>query len=175
MQPDLENLKNRVQQNRDLVDRITRHIPGFTGYVEKAELYDTDAIVRGFITDKIQEMKGELSSVSAELVKRGEHGPVSDLETLNVPLERLYKKFKHVDFGKPASLAHIAISDEDLNRLLEYDWRLITTVGEILPLVQKLATADSAGFGQGVRDVSLKLKEFEKSFDERKNVILEVI
>ncbi|MBN1532570.1 MAG: hypothetical protein JXA20_07910 [Spirochaetes bacterium] len=175
MQPDLDKLKNRVQQNRDLVARITTHVPGFTGYVEKAELYDTDAIVRGFLADRIQEMKGEISSLSAELVRRGEHGAVSEMETLNVALERLFKKCRHTDFGKPAELSHVAIGDEETNRLLEYDWRLISTLDEILPAVRGLASADPGALGGAIRDVAAKLKEFEKSFDERKNVILEVI
>jgi hypothetical protein len=175
MQPDLEKLKNRVQQNRDLVARITRHIPGFTGYVEKAELYDTDTVVRGFLADRIQEMKGEISSISAELVRRGEHGAVSDLETLNVALERIFKKCRHADFGKQASLSHVAIGDEDTNRLLEYDWRLIATLDETVPAVRDLAAADSGALGVAIRNTAAKLKDFEKSFDERKNVILEVI
>lgn len=175
MKPDLENLKNRVQQNRDLVSRITTHIPGFNGYVEKAELYDTDAIVRGFMADKIQDMKGECGALSADLVRRGEHGAVSDMETINVALERLYKKCKNVDFGKTAALSSVKIGDEDLHRLLEYDWRLITTLDDTLPLVQALAGKEAAGIGQGIREIAAKLKEFEKSYDERKNVILEVI
>ncbi len=175
MQPDLENLKNRVQQNRDLVDRITRHIPGFTGYVEKAELYDTDAIVRGFIAEKIQEMKGEVTAISAELVRRGEHGAVSDLEPLNVALERLFKKTKHGEFGRPAALSAASVSDDDTHRLLEYDWRLISAADEIIPLMRALGQTDSAAMGQAVSGINAKLKEFEKSLDDRNNVILEVI
>ena len=175
MQPDLENIKNRVQLNRDLIDRIMRHVPGFKGYVEKAELYDADGVIRGFIGDRIQEMKDELMSLSGDLVKRGEHSSVSELESLNNKLERLYKKCKSLDFGKSASLSHAGINDEDLNRLLEYDWRMISSADEIIPLVRKLSTADSGSLGAAIREVEGKLKDFEKSFDERKNVLLEVI
>ena len=46
MQPDLNNLKSKIQANRDFITKIAVGLPGFKGYVEKAENYDADRMVR---------------------------------------------------------------------------------------------------------------------------------
>ena len=67
------------------------------------------------------------------------------------------------------------LSDDDVNRLLEYDWRLITSLDELEKSVSELRAAAADNLGAVIGGISDKLREFEKKFDERKNVLLEVL
>ncbi|HNW27270.1 MAG TPA: hypothetical protein PKN50_02235 [Spirochaetota bacterium] len=174
MQPNLDNLKKKVQENRDLIDRITVKLPGFKGYVEKAESYAADKIVRELLADRIAGFKNDVNAKMVELEKKQQRDSLGDLDSLNLKMETLIKKCQHADFGRAAALSSMTISEDDKNRLLEYDWRLISALDGLEKSMGELrAAADNAGTViSGIADA---LRAFEKNFDERKNVLLEVI
>lgn len=175
MQPNLDNVKKKIQENRDLIDRIIVKFPGFKGYVEKAESYDADRVVRSLIVDRIQGMKNDVSAKSSALVKKNAHASLIDLDALSLRLETVIKKCQHADFGTTASMSQLKISEDDKNRLLEYDWRLITALDDLDKQVKDLAASPDEGLASSISGIDGKLREFEKNFDDRKNVLLEVL
>lgn len=175
MQPNLDNVKKKIQENRDLIDRITLKFPGFKGYVEKAESYAADQVVRNLIVDRLQGMKNEVSAKSSALVKKNEHSSLPDLDSLSIRLETVIKKCQHADFGTTASTSQLKISEDDKSRLLEYDWRLISALDDLDKMVKDLAACPAEGLAAAIGGIDGKTREFEKNFDDRKNVLLEVL
>jgi hypothetical protein len=175
MQPNLDNLKKKLQENRDLVGRITAKFPGYAGYVEKAETYDADAIIRNLIADRLGVFKDGVNAISSDLAKKKERAVLPELDALGMKFETIIKKARHADFGKIAALSSMKLSDDDVNRLLEYDWRLITALDEMDKAVADLRSAAVNSLGAAIGGISNTLREFEKKFDDRKNVLLEVL
>ncbi|HOT46664.1 MAG TPA: hypothetical protein PLM53_02340 [Spirochaetota bacterium] len=174
MQPNLDNLKKKIQENRDLIDRITVKLPGFKGYVEKAESYAADKIVRDLLADRILGFKNEVNAKMVELEKKQRRDSLGDLDSLSLKMEAMIKKCQHADFGRAAALSSMTISEDDKNRLLEYDWRLISALDGIEKSLGELRNASDA-IGTVISGIGDALRAFEKNFDERKNVLLEVI
>ena len=77
MQPNLDNVKKKIQENRDLVSRITAKFPGYSGYVEKAETYDADRIVRGLLADRVGTFKAAVNEKSSDLARKEGAGAAS--------------------------------------------------------------------------------------------------
>ncbi len=175
MQPNLDNLKKKIQENRDLVDRITMMVPGFTGYVEKAEIHEADRIIRNLLADRIRGFKGTVNSALTALEKKGERGHHGALDALSVKMETIIKKCLHSDFGSSPSLAGAAISEEDKNRLLEYDWRLLSSLDELEKSVAALGTAAPGELGPAIDRAGSFLSDFDTNLEERKHVLLEVL
>ncbi len=175
MQPDLNNLKTKIQANRDLIDRITTGLPGFKGYVEKSENYDADKIIRNFIADKILSAKKNLGVISGDIVRSGNFTVTQDFDSLSNLLEGLLKKVEFADYGVSGGFSKIKITEEDQNRLLEYDWRLITAFDEVFKLFANLSTLQAEALTAEIGNIKTKIREFEKNFDDRKYVIMEVI
>ncbi|HNX24944.1 MAG TPA: hypothetical protein PKG60_12930 [Spirochaetota bacterium] len=175
MQPDLNNLKAKIKANRDFIDRIASSLPGFKGYVEKSENYDADKIIRGFVTDKIITAKKNLGVISGDNVRNGNLGVTQEFDSLSLLLEGLLKKAEFADYGVSGGFSKISITEEDQNRLLEYDWRLITAFDEIYKLSADLSSLQGDALTNGIKDIKTKIREFEKNFDDRKYVIMEVI
>ncbi len=175
MQPNLDNLKKKIQDNRDLIDRITVKLPGFNGYVEKAESYAADKVVRDLLADRIGGFKNEVNAKMVELEKKQQRDSLGDLDSLALKMETMIKKCQHADFGKVAALSSMTISEDDKNRLLEYDWRLISALDGLEKSVGELRAAAAENTGAVIGGIADALRTFEKNFDERKNVLLEVI
>ncbi len=174
MQPDLENIKNKVESNTSYIDKISAKLPGFKGYKEKSDIYSVDKIMRNFISEKIQDYKLQVNSISSELFNAQKTDLLPKIDALNNVIERVLKKTQFADFGNTASLSGVAITDEDKNRLLEFDWRLIATIEESQSLLDNLKNTDSVT-ADTIKEFETNIKSFEEAFDDRKNILTEVI
>ena len=175
MQPDLNNLKAKIQANRDFITKIAVGLPGFKGYVEKAENYDADRMVREFIAERISAAKKKLSMLSGDLSREADLSALPDMDSLANLLEGLYKKAQYAEYGASGAFSKVKITEEDQNRLLEFDWRLIAAFDEIVAQVNGIQASRGDALIQGLKAVKAKILDFEKTFDERKYVIMEVI
>ncbi|MCP4134439.1 MAG: hypothetical protein GY754_25930 [bacterium] len=175
MQPDLSNIKDRIEKNRGFIDRITTKLPGYKGYVEKSERAEADKVLRQFIVDKIKKYKSDISDIMSDHSRKGETANLSDLDSLGHFLEKMAKKVEFADYVNAGSFSKMKISEEDQDRLLEYDWRMIDGMDTLAELVSKLGEGEAADFNTRYKDLKDKLKEFEKNFDDRKYVLVEVI
>jgi hypothetical protein len=175
MQPDINNIKSKLQANRDFIDRITTGLPGFKGYVEKSENYDADRMIRGFIVEKIMSAKKTLTVIAGESVRNGNLAITQDIDQLSNLLEGLVKKVEYAEYALSGKFSKIKITEEDENRLLEYDWRLISTFDELLKQFSGMSSLQADALKGEIGNIKTKVREFEKNFDDRKNVIMEVI
>jgi len=175
MQPDLENIKKKIVESKDFLDRIMSKLPGFAGYVEKAEMHDADRMVRNFIADKIQKFKNDLNSFSGQALKSGAQEALNAIDGISIVLERFLKKSRFADYGTSASQPRAKVSELDLNRLLEYDWRMIASLDELEEAAAKIFSAGAGELLNLLNDYKSKIIEIEKKFEERKSVLLEVI
>lgn len=175
MQPDLENLKKRIGESKDLVDRLIGKLPGYTGYVEKGEMYEADRVVRGFIAEKLLSYKRVIDGVIREQSKKSEMKYLSDLESINTLLEKAHKKSAFAESGRSAGASKISVSQDDLNKILEFDWRMIGKVDELEPEIVKIESVEGDALAAEIKRIRKLIEDFEKAFDQRKNVILEVI
>ncbi len=175
MQPDLENLKKRIGESKDLVDRLIGKLPGYSGYVEKGEMYEADRVVRDFIAEKLLSYKKTVEGAIKDQTRKGELSRLTDLEAINTLLEKVHKKCAHADYGKSGAVSRVTVSQDDSNKILEFDWRMIGRADELEPEIAKLDGAEGDALDAEITRIRKLIEEFEKSFDQRKNVILEVI
>jgi len=175
MKPDLNNLKNRIEEKRDFIDRIALEIPFFKGYLVKSENYDADLMIRSFIADKLLSVKKHLGAVSSGALRKENYELIREIESLSVSIEGLVKKVRYAEYGASGVFSKAKITEDDQNRLLEYDWRLISSADELAESVEKIASPDCASIPEGLKSAGGMIADFESAFNERKNVILEVI
>lgn len=174
MQPDLSNLNEKITQQRDLIDRITPKIPFYEDYVKDKEQYTADSIVRNQIAETFDGYKEEVSRITSQQFKKGNRDILPQLEELSNYLEKLSRNTRHADFGK-GDLSKVKFSDEDKLRLLEFDWRMITEAEGLSDQVEALVDADGQALADGIEACNKSLRTFEKAFDQRKNVLMEVL
>ncbi len=174
MQPDLDKLKGKIRDNRDLIDRISSKLPGFKGYTEKAESHDADRAIRELIVDKFGQIKGEINARSKELAKNSKYMVLPELESLEIRLETLIKNCQYAGSGIKSPVSRMAPTEDDKNRLLEYDWKLIVAVDDLESLAKDALSSVPDDPALAIKKIEEKLREFEKNFYERKNILLEV-
>ncbi len=174
MQPDLGDIRRKIEEGRDFLDNLMLKVPGFKGYVEHSEVYDADRIIRNFMSDRIIDFKKAVESSLGELVKSGEGKLLPELDSLNLVLERVLKKTKYADYAS-SSFSGIKVTPEDQDRILGYDWNLVQVLDEVGGFVDRMRSTDSKELMALIKDIKKRINDFEKAFDGRKSVILEVL
>ncbi len=174
MQPDLGDIRRKIEEGRDFLDNLMLKVPGFKGYVEHSEVYDADRIIRNFMSDRIIDFKKVVESSLGELVKSGEGKLLPELDSLNLVLERVLKKTKYADYAS-SSFSGIKVTPEDQDRILGYDWNLVQVLDEVGGFVDGMRSTDSKELMALIKDIKKRINDFEKAFDGRKSVILEVL
>ena len=174
MEPDLGDIKRKIEEGRDFLDKIIQKIPGYKGYIEKSEMYDADRIIRNFMSDKLIVFKKSVDSVMTSALKGDLKNFLPELDSLNLVLERVLKKCKFADYGTTSSLSGAEVTIEDQDRILEYDWNLLQVLDEIAKEIEKMLPIETDKLSQMIDMIKKKIDGFEKSFDLRKSVILEV-
>lgn len=175
MKPDLNNLKNRIESKRDFIDKIALGIPFFKGYILKSENYDADLMIRSFLADKLILIKKHLGVLSTSALKKNDYELIKEIESLSIATEGLVKKVRYAEYGTSGTFSKAKITEGDQNRLLEYDWRLISVADDLVESVMKIDSSDSVSILDGLKPAGTMLADFESAFNERKNIILEVI
>ncbi len=174
MQPDLENLKKRAGESKDLVDRLIDKLPGYAGYVEKGELYESDRVVRSFVAAKLLECKKYVDEAIRGEIKKGSMAHLADLESVNLLIEKVHKKCAYAEFGRSASSSKVTPSSEEMTRVIEFDWRMIARADELEAEIAKLSVAQE-NLPAEIERVRKLISDFERDFDQRKTIVLEVI
>lgn len=175
MKPDLNNLKNRIESKRDFIDRIALGIPFFKGYLLQSENYDADLMIRSYLADKLLAVKKHLGALSSDTLKKEDYELIKEIESLSLALEGIVKKVRYAEYGTSGAFSKAKITEDDQNRLLEYDWRLLSAADDIVGSVLKIDSLSSASVIDGLKSAGGMMADFESAFNERKNVILEVI
>lgn len=175
MKPDLNNLKNRIESKRDFIDKIALGIPFFKGYLLKSENYDADLMIRSFLADKLISVKKHLGALSSSALKKDDYALIKEIESISLKVEGLVKKVRYAEYGTSGTFSKAKITEDDQNRLLEYDWRLLSSADDLVESVVKINSSSSASIIEGLKSARSMLADFESEFNERKNIILEVI
>jgi hypothetical protein len=132
-------------------------------------------MIREFIADKILSAKKSLNVMSGELVKSGDLAIIQEIDSVQNLLEGLLKKVQYADYGVSGGFSRIKISEDDQNRLLEYDWRLISSFDEINIFTANMQNLQGDTLLQEMKNLKQKIRDFDKNIDDRKYVIMEVI
>lgn len=172
MKPDMEGIKKRIAESRDFLDDITAKVPGFTGYVEKAEMYDADRVIRGFLAERLLSFKKVIDAAMRDFQRKGEALHLADLDSLGIIVERAVKKCQYAEYG--ISAAKMKIKPEDQNRLLEYDFSLLSNLDELGQAFGRFSGGGDLNVPDTIAEIRKKIEEFEKAFEERKLVTMEV-
>jgi len=170
----LDNIKNDVETKTNYTDRLLMKLPGYDNYIKNKQFYEMDRIVREYLSKNIILTKSKVQSFISEIIDDGKMQFIKPLESLTLNLERIFKKIQYASFGNSNENLKSEDQNEIKERVIEYDWRLISE-SEILE--QKCSSLSSSNENLDVllKELKAELEKIESEFDKRKEVLLEEI
>ena len=113
----------------ELLQKITRIIPGIAGYQDREERRDADKAIRTKAADEVAKCRGLLSENMNDLSRSGglrNLRIIGNLERLATKLERTEDELRFAPSGYAGWFDSVGINLEDLEKLYEYDLGLLS-------------------------------------------------
>ena len=173
-----EKTYEKVKGEMRLSERILAELPGFRGYKEKEIRRESDKIVRNHLYRKLNQAKEDLRRVFQKLSDYRRYEFLTDMDRLMARIDRIAEKINHASYGYTGFFDAVKVEEPDLDRMIKFDAELLDDVEEIV----KASSAFKADIEASKFDAAKKhiekvgglIETLEKTFDERREVILGV-
>ena len=173
-----EKTYEKVKGEMRLSERILAEIPGFRGYKEKEIRRESDKIIRNHLYRKLNQAKEDLRRVFQKLSDYRRYEFLTDMDRLMARIDRIAEKINHASYGYAGFFDAVKVEEPDLDRMIKFDAELLDDVEEIV----KASSAFKADIEASKFDAAKKhiekvgglIETLEKTFDERREVILGV-
>ncbi|MBO8175361.1 MAG: hypothetical protein H0Z18_08895 [Thermococcus sp.] len=156
-----------------IFEHIERLIPGFHGYKNKELLREDDRLVRGKVAEILGQAKRELERALQRCVMVNCQ-QLMGIENLRKKLMMLQSRILHAEAGYRGYFDRIKFKEEELRKLIQYDYMMIDKAQSILEDAKALnsAVADPSRLGMAVLNLEDKLNELETIVSNRMSFVV---
>ena len=171
----MADIRERIEEDRGLIKKIQTYVPGFRGYRRREDIRDADRMLRTQLAQKLSIQRRGLEECRGILAQ----GPVSkELEMIGGLISQFKKlegQVAHAPVGYSGIAADIAIKEEALDRLYEYDARMLDHMASIAASIESLKNslmaADEATSFRDIMNIKARITDFEDKFSARLRAI----
>lgn len=168
----MSDLFDRINAEKNPLERIVSKIPGFDGYVERKNRRSADKILRETIADRFEELWQRVSSLQNDLVSQGELSYVDDLEKAALKLRTFIDKVRRASYGYAGFFDAIKVNQEELTRIYQYDSAMLEMVDELGRAIDNVeASIGTDGLPAAIRNLVTRARESVDLFNRRKEII----
>ncbi len=151
-----------------IVEKLELVIPGFHGYKKKELLREDDRLVRGKVADILAQARREMERTLQRCAMVNCPQLVA-IDTMRKKLMALESRVRHAEAGYRGYFDRVKFKEKEINRLIEYDGRMIELAEGILSGVGAIngGIANPQALGMAVLDLDDRLNSFEEVLDKR--------
>jgi hypothetical protein len=151
-----------------LLEKLELVVPGFHGYKKKELLREDDRLIRGKVADLLAQAKRELER-ALQRCAMVNCQQLMGIENLRKKLMMLESRVKHAEAGYRGYFDRVKFKEKELERLIEYDAKMIELAEEILNEAKNLnaQVANPQALGMAVLNLDDKLVNFEEVLGQR--------
>ncbi len=135
-------------EHRNALETLLRHIPGFRGYLEKEYRRDSDALQRTWLSDRLQQAKRSLDTVSSQLANAGRLDSLPEFDRLRAKTDKLIARIRGAWQGYSGIFDLVRVDEGRLDRIYEHDMSMMQLVEEFLESMKRLAGLPASGPSQ---------------------------
>jgi hypothetical protein len=132
-------------EHRNALETVLRHIPGFRGYLEKEYRRESDALERTWLSDRLQQAKRSLDTVSSQLADAGRLDLLTQYDRLRAKLDLTIARIRGAWQGYSGIFDLVRVDEARLDRVYEHDVALMQLVEEFSESLKRLAGLPASG------------------------------
>ncbi len=171
----MPDIRDRVEEDRGILKKIQRFIPGFRGYRGREDLRDADRMLRAQVAKKLGLQRSELENSRSLITQTYGSKEMDLIGGLISQYKRLEGKVSHAETGYSGFVADIQVKEDEINQLYEFDARLIDLIAamnaDIESIKSSLMAEDMPSSRKGLVQLRTRLNDFETEFSRRMVVI----
>ncbi len=167
----MADLREKVVEDRGIISRIQAYVPGFSGYRAKEDLRAADNMLRMQMAEKLTAIRREIEGCRSVMAA---NYSLEHLERLGVLINRfkaVEQEVGHAAQGYSGISAKTKVGEDELNKLYDFDYSLVSALAEMAAESQKLKAAVSsdnkASIKENIEAMASRIEAFEATFRTR--------
>ena len=160
-----------ARSRRNLLERITAKIPGFSGYLEREMRREVDKMQRDYLAGQVDRARQALQATIRVWSRSGNLANLDLASSAEKLLDRFANRIRHADYGYTGFFDAVKIWEEELDRLYEFDLALAERVEDLASRIESLPRTAAEEDVQALLDAA---EEADRAFDERATVFEDV-
>ncbi|MFW5868524.1 MAG: hypothetical protein ACOCX2_11945 [Armatimonadota bacterium] len=169
------DLTDRIQRDPNPLQKLTKSIPGFSGYLEREQRRGADKLLREFLAEEIDGIIQRLERIATDWANEGELDYLDDLEQTSGRLNRAADNLRYADYGYSGFFDLVKIGEEDLHRFYEYDLSLRSFIADISDDVDALAEATDDEIEEALSDLNADIDDLNEMIEDREAVATDLM
>jgi hypothetical protein len=151
-----------------IMEKLELVVPGFHGYKKKELLREDDRLVRGKVAEILSQARREMERAMQRCAMVNCQ-QLMGIENLRKKLMMLESRVKHAEAGYRGYFDRVKFKEKELERLIEYDAKMIELAEEILNEAKALnaQVANPQALGITVLNLDEELVNFEEVLNQR--------
>jgi hypothetical protein len=169
----MSDLYDRVTGDQDFIQKILGKVPGFSGYIERANRRASDKLLRTVVSDRYSEQWQRISGLQRDLISQGEIRFVDDLEASALKLRQFIDRVKTASYGYSGFFDAVKVNQEELAQVYQYDLAMLNNVEEIKRAIDNVEAAlGTDGLPAAIRHLTGIAQQAVEAFNRRSEVML---
>ena len=167
----MTDIRDTVEEDRGLLKSIQLVVPGFRGYRKREDVRAADSILRLQMADGLVRVREGLEETRRAMSEDYQTKNLDQVGSAINKVRTLEGKVRHAEQGYTGFSPAIRIEMDELNRLYEYDSKMIYAIKELDRAQSRLLEVTREGDVDQAREqldvIRVELSNFEKAFEER--------
>ncbi|NPA74693.1 MAG: hypothetical protein GXO25_01255 [Euryarchaeota archaeon] len=171
----MNDMRDKVERERTLLKKIELAIPGFRGYRKREDLRIADSLLRDYIARILDDAHENLKEVRENLSRNMALDEMSLIGRLINNMVALKESVRHAEQGYMGLVSDYRVDTDQLNRLYEFDVKLIEEVQALRDYAVKMAEEENIHeLHRMMKQYLGMMKDFNSLFRTRRNKMLGV-
>jgi hypothetical protein len=167
------DIRQQVDASRGPLKKLQLLIPGLRGYRKLEDIRVSDELLRNQVADRLDRVKGSLEQLRKQVASSNDLTNLTTVGSLISQTQAISGEVRHAQQGYSGWVAPIAINEDKLNKLYEYDYAFVSTVFQLAETAGKLSyDASSPNSVQApVAQISRALTDIRQKWSARMEAI----
>ncbi|HHH41489.1 MAG TPA: hypothetical protein ENK56_05745 [Chloroflexi bacterium] len=168
------DLYERVSEARTGLEKLLGKIPGYKGYKEKEMRRESDKLLRETVATHMEAQLQRMGDLQKQLISAGRFEYLDEIGNATTKLQTFIDRVRKAAYGYAGLFDAVRVREEELDRLYDFDTKLLEYAERLSAALDNLETSIPAGEGlaDAVRQVLSICAEANRTFDQREQVIL---
>ena len=165
----MTHVYRKVKQRAELLEKLELSIPGYRGYKEKELRREADRLIRERLLRLLEPAYRDFKSSMINAV--GDAALMQSYNQVQALFDRVIAKLRTASYGYSGFFDAVKVRESELDKLLEYDWSLISSAEKLAKTAREAAASEPAKLGEALSSLRSELLAFEDLLRKREEIL----
>ncbi len=165
----MAHVYREVKRRAELLEKLELAIPGYRGYKERELRREADRLIREHLLRLLEPAYRDFKSLMPLVAERAEM--IQLYSQVQALFDRVIAKLRTASYGYSGFFDAVKIREAELDKLLEYDWSLVSSVEKLAKLAREAAASEPAKLGEALSSLRGELLAFEDLLRKREEIL----